>query len=287
MAKTAKNMDFRKLHALRGKMAIGEDFPIDWQEFNRLYSTSAPVVVRCPSGRWGKVERLLAFYAAIRVVREGRRVGILSNDPLNILDDAVKALSPRDAHKLLLDKVVNGMMPGGGFGRRIPMDADDWVFAMNWGYMDEVVPDDARLVPTMCCRAMDTLNASDGFRTWDNIIHLCHFYGDTPRPRKKVVLAWNSEDNTFFPSVREQYKNRFVFIDYTREKQLVDSWFSAGNETMLDPMFDIAIAESGLDLRKVFMYAATNYRRGFREYANAFPDVVGQYIGEKAFKAFM
>ena len=282
MVRGMKNMDFRRLHALKTKMDLGHPggvgFPIDWSEFNKLYSTSAPVVVRCPRRCWDKVEGFLAFYAGLRAVRDDRVVGVVTDNFFanhSILRNAVDAISPAKGYGIMRDNIFDVKDPL----QMSVNDADDWVFALNWGATEPLSP--------LCYNSLKVLNASNGFKAWDDEIYRAQvFFGEPMRPRKKVVVFWSSEDDKFFPQTKEKYKDRFLFIDYTREKQLVDEWFD-GNETMLDPMFDIMIMDTGLDLRKVFMYAASNYLRGFKEYAKVFPDTVGRYIGERAFKAFM
>ena len=77
-----------------------------------------------------------------------------------------------------------------------------------------------------------------------------------------------------------------MFIEYGREKEFVDKWFS-GNDTMLDPMFDIGIMDRTLDMRKVLLYAATNHLNQFREWGRFNPELLEKCFSKDDIKELM
>ena len=100
--------------------------------------------------------------------------------------------------------------------------------------------------------------------------------------RKKVIILAGRGSGAIgaidiYPTLKEKYGDRFVFLDYCHEKELVDGWFLE-NEKVLDPMFDIMISESSVDKRKVFGYIATNHLYKLREYNKLFPEEVAKWL---------
>jgi hypothetical protein len=254
------------------KVGIGE-IPISWNEFNKLYFSSRPVVVECPCGFWERGDQLMAFYATLRQVFMGHKVGIYSTryDMREAATDAYyESLCHMGKHRRVppsdrLLRCVHTISKE----NVIPKQADDWILYVFGAY------------PTTAANVLKMMDESDGFRKWDDDKYRVKSSWEMGPRKKVVVLCGRYSDSDIssdiYPELKRKYGDRFVFIDYTPEKELVDNWFME-NEGIVDPLFDIRIAESTIDKRKVFTYIATNHLYKLREYNKLFPDEVAKWL---------
>lgn len=259
---------------LLGKISVGiGEIPISWNEFNKLYFSSRPVVVECPCGFWERGDQLMAFYATLRQVFMGHKVGIYSTryDMREAATDAYyESLCHMGKHRGVSssDRLLRCVhtIPKENV---IPNLADDWILYVFGAY------------PTTAANVLKMMDESDGFRKWDDDKYRVKSSWEMG-PRKKVVIlcgrySGSEISSDIYPEIKKKYGDRFVFIDYTPEKELVDNWFME-NEGIVDPLFDIRIAESTIDKRKVFTYIATNHLYKLREYNKLFPDEVAKWL---------
>ena len=258
--------------------------PVDFKEFNQIYFSSRPVLVEVPSTSIQQGLSMVSKLAAMRLAFDHRNVQAISN-----IDGAINfqteiyhnALVPksRQKGKFYVDIFNNK--------REINFDhADDWMFIMYFSaFKDNLYYDDTR---AKVDRFMDMVVSTDGFRTGSfSPPATPKFYGELPPPRKKVVIVWDTDMfKESLDFLKREYRKRFVFVEYGREKGLVDNWFK-DNETMLDPRFDILLMYPGLDVRKVLLYAATNHLYQFREWGRFNPEVLERHFSKDVIKEML
>lgn len=279
---SGRKWSLKKLGNLRQKIAhehiihpdnvpdgIG-DLPVTWNEYNKLYFSSRPVAVECPVGRWAQGDQLMAFYATMRQVFDGRKVGVFStrNDARSATAysyyEALWGLGPHRVNLSERERIVY-LVRNNPSEEVMPRRADDWIM-----YVFGATPTQAQYI-------MDIVDSTDGFKKWDEDKYRIKSSWELG-PRKKVVmLVGRGAEENIYPRLKEKYGKRFVFIDYSPEKELVDCWFD-GNQSIVDPMFDILISDNSIDKRKVFSYIATNHLYNLREYVKIFPEVVGNFF---------
>lgn len=276
-----KKWGWKKLASIREKLLRGyssEDtdggtsfgvtafggIPIDWYEFNQLYFSSRPVVVECPPSMWENGDHLMALYSTLRMSRDNRRVAIVSE-----IDDGANAKSDVFYNSLTLKKNWKPRKDRIAMFRSIKQIkdfsvADDWMLYANWTY-DKI--------PTL--DIVEWMESTNGFR---DIMEPAPptYYRQTVFPHKFVVL-WDSSFKGTYLEFKKKFDKKVLFLDYTEEKRMVDEWFG-GNQTMLDPVFDIKLMDPGLNLKKVYAYIATNYLPKLREYARLFPETMKKYF---------
>lgn len=247
--------------------------PVDWDEFNKLYFSSRPVVVECPYDQWVSAgDDLMSLYAALRMAKDNRRVAVLAHG-----GDCGALMSDRfyDAivHKKDWKPKVDRLARFRNSNQMNPDSADDWIAYANWSEISNCIGDDKTVM--MGLNVLEWIETTHGFKDFVGN-HAPHYYRHTIYPKKFVVL-WDSLNQTAYKELKEKFGKKFLFLDYTREKKKVDDWFKE-NDTILDPMFDISISEPGLDMKKVFVYLATNHLLHLRAYAKLFPETIAQYF---------
>ena len=247
--------------------------PVDWNEFNKLYFSSRPVVVECPYDQWrSNGDDLMSLYAALRMAKDNRRVAIMAHG-----EDCNGMMSDRfyDAivHKKDWKPKVDRLVRFRHTHQINPDDADDWVAYVNWSEYDNSIGE--RQSPPLALEVLEWIETTHGFKDFQGK-KFPRYYRHTVYP-KKFVLLWDSLNQDGYKELKEKYGKKFVFLDYTREKKKVDDWFKE-NDTIVDPMFDISISEPGLDMKKVFAYLATNNLLQLRAYAKLFPETIAQYF---------
>ena len=276
--------DLKYLGKLRNRVPFrpeeGEDgiggIPIDWYEFNLLYHSRRPVIVECPYYCWGLGDNLMSLYGALRMSLECRTLGVFA--------------ASADAYGLLSDKLYNFLVAKSKWrpkGKRMALVrkreefnvamADDWVFYVN--FSDTFSYPGLEDLPSSTLATLTLMNETNGFKDWQGAIaREMRWYGDTVPNTHKIVVLWDNKYPEKLNEIKQRYGKQFVFIEYGKEKAFVNDWFKE-NDTMLDPLFDIRLMEPGMDMRKVLLYAATNYLYKFREWARINPELL-----EKSFR---
>lgn len=285
-----RKYDYRKLSNIRRRLAkyLYESeytclLPIDWSEFNQLYFSNRPVVVECPSSVWSNGIFLMALVSAMSMAYDHRRVGFFASGDdshtsgiadiyYNVLANK-KDKTPRNCRNILF-REFHGL----NFDQ-----ADDWMFFMNFSHGLNEYADE-----NYTKQFLEVLESTDGFKSGDFAKEVKpRFYGEVTPPRKTATVLWDiSRGKELLDTIKEKYNRAFVFIEYGREKEFVDRWFSE-NDTMLDPMFDIAIMDSSLDMRKVLLYAATNHLYKFREWSRFNPELLEKCFTKDDIKELM
>lgn len=272
-----RKYDYRKLSNIKKKIVDylweseqSADIPVDWSEFNQLYFSNRPVVVECPFGVWGNGTGLMAMTAGMSMAYDHRRAGFFASG-----DDSHTSSLAEIYYDVLANKKDKTLRTGRNalfreFNKLDFDQADDWMFFMNFSHGLNEYADE-----NYAKQFLAILESTDGFKSGDFAKEIKpRFYGEVTPPRKTATVLWDiSNGKELLDTIKEKYNRAFVFIEYGREKEFVDKWFSE-NETMLDPMFDIAIMDCSLDMRKVLLYAATNHLYQFREWGRFNPELL-------------
>lgn len=285
-----RKFDYRKLSNIKKNLVThlwesehSTDIPVDWSEFNQLYFSNRPVVVECPSEIWSNGTGLMAMTAGMSMAYEHRRTGFFASG-----DDGYTSSMAEIYYDVLANKKDKTLRTGRNvlfreFNRLDFDQADDWMFFMNFSH-GFVEHDDEIYTKQF----LAILESTDGFKSGDFAKEIKpRFYGEVTPPRKTATVLWDtSEGKELLDIIKEKYNRAFVFIEYGREKEFVDKWFSE-NESMLDPMFDIAIMDRSLDMRKVLLYAATNHLYKFREWGRFNPELLEKCFSKDDIKDLM
>ena len=272
-----RKYDYRKLSNIKKRLVNylwesehSTDIPVDWAEFNQLYFSNRPVVVECPSGVWSIGTGLMAMTAGMSMAYDRRRVGFFASG-----DDGYTSSLADIYYDVLVNKKDKTLRVGRNtlfreFNKLDFAQADDWMFFMNFSHGFAEREDE-----NYTKQFLEILDSTDGFKSGDFAKEIKpRFYGEITPPRKSATVLWDtSKGKELLDTIKEKYNRAFVFIEYGREKEFVDKWFKE-NETMLDPMFDIAIMDRSLDMRKVLLYAATNHLYQFREWGRFNPELL-------------
>lgn len=271
-----KKIDFKKFFSIKRTLSRENPWhqdmrdrclgsiPVDLGEFNKLLFSSRPVVVECPHSRWENGDALMGLYAALRSSKFNRKIGVLAD-----YGDANFLLDPSFYNALCKVKdwkETTSRMRLVRDGKELDFSqADDWIFYIGLKLTANVEMDTLRLIAST--KGFKDIEVSTDIR----------YVGQKFDYPKKVVILWDATNKEVYKCLKRDYGKRFVFIDYTKEKELVDNWFDS-NETMLDPTFDIMIMDNGIDQRSLFHYVATNHLYKLREYAKVLPEVVCKHF---------
>ena len=278
-----KKIDFKKFSSIRRTLSNINPYhsdtldrrlgciPVDLGEFNKLFFSSRPIVVECPHSRWENGDALMGLYAALRAAKFNRKIGVFVD-----FGDAAFLLDPSFYNALckVTDwKEISRRLRLVRDGKELDFSqADDWIFYTNWSeygighdHKDNVALDTLRFI-----------NDTKGFKDLETLTEP-KYVGERFDYPKKIVILWDATNKDVYECLKRDYGNSFVFIDYTKEKELVDNWFD-NNETLIDPTFDTMLMDPGLNLRNVFHYLATNHLYKLREYAKVLPEVVRKHF---------
>ena len=277
-----KKFGLRKLVQLRRKQLDSspprEDgslgFPLDWDEFNKLYFSKRHVIVEYPFNRPYDALMLMSFYVVLKIAKTDASIGMCNYGQKNgfpYFQEFASSITSKSISNNLVFH-YEAVPPN-------PKKHDEWIMnadaTPSWsfnGYKNE-----ASLI-------LNEIRNTNGFATYednlfDNSRSVIGWEGMKKPKAKKVVIAWDNRDRKTIKWVMNNYPDKFVVIPYSREKQMVDNWFER-NETMVDPGFDMKLMDPSINARKALLYAATNHIYDFRKFANVLPEVVSQHFNK-------
>ena len=284
---SGKKFDIKKLVQLRNKQTdvISEDgwdsmdFPIDWEEFNKLFSSKRHVIVEYPNCNDYGTLLMVGFYSALKIANENVSIGMCNygqRTGLPYFPQFYKTISNKPVEDKLLFHY--DVVP-----KREKLKLhDEWILNAD-GNPSALFKNDATSI-------LEEIKATDGFKTYDEEMAdskvVVGWEGMKQRRKKKVVVTWDTRDKKTIKWVMERYPDQFLFIPYTKEKRMVDEWFR-NNETMVDPGFDMKLMDPSIDVRKALLYAATNHLHDFRRFARVLPEVVNGHLGKNELKCLL
>ena len=274
----SKKFDLKKLVQLRNKQTgvifkddrDSMDFPIDWEEFIKLFSSKQHVIVEYPDCNVHGTELMMSFYSALKMCNYGQRHGF------PYFPQFFKTISNMPVEDKLLFHY--DVVP-----KREKLKLhDEWIMNAE-GSPSVLFGNAARSI-------LEEIKATDGFKTYDEEMAdskvVVGWEGMKQRRKKKVVVTWDTRDKKTIKWVMERYPDQFVFIPYTKEKRMVDKWYEI-NETIVDPGFDMKLMDPSIDARKALLYAATNHLHDFRRFARVLPEVVNEHLGKNELKCLL
>ena len=232
---------------------------VDWDEFDVVYRSNRPVVIECPKERLDDFGSCtISFICAMRMAYGGRRP--------NIDERYNSYISFLTEH--LFNELVASKYRGCGC---IYSRETDRVFKL-W----DGTPLRPKLDDLYYFRGTNDYlqNANVGETSFDlfcGINDLLDSDVNDFGERLTFVGIFPSGDE--YQILREFYKDKMIFIDYTPEKRLVNEFY-VREGTFLDPTFDIELLGNKFDHRRLFTYMATNYRNEFKEYMTLNNDIV-------------
>lgn len=268
--------------------------PVDWDEFNKMYFSHRPVVVQYPTEHKMSAEFLSAMFSAMRVCMDGRRLTMIGEYGgsymkrfnANMFIEALaggKGSGKSDNVTTCSAALMYSRLPGERRGIDCVIDiyeADGLAFWDEWRWFCDIVSDTNGFDDDSLSSSSFAGNhsSSSSSSIW-NCIKGCRMF-----PDRKILILW---DNGFKPDVysdfKERYDGKWAFIEYGREKRIVDEWFME-NDSSLDPLFDMKLADPGLDMRKVCKYMSTNHHYRFREFAKFNNDKMAELFSKEALK---
>lgn len=286
---SGKKFDLKKLIQYKRKQLdcmppdsdLNVGFPVDWDEFNKMFFSKRNVIVEYPHHAEYSSLRLMGFYAGLKLAKEYRSIGICNYGPRNGFPhttDFARSLSSKAGGNNIL--YMHDTLPEN------PQLADEWILNANWtpkvSYPSTADSDGKEILAEIA--------KSNGFNypeveNSDSRI-IVGWEGKIKRPNTKYVIAWDDRGKEELEKLEDEYSDQFVVIHYTEEKRLVDNWF-ARNPTMVDPGFDIQLMNPGINPRRVLLYAATNHLYDFRNFARVLPAVVKEFMSSKELKELM
>lgn len=222
---------------------------VDWNEFNKLYFSKRNSVIqslgyanKCDSGY-----NTISLYAAMKMAFDLKQVHIVTN---------------YNHFSFRFNEFYNAIVPSknitGCKGRLnlFPYHTTHSSFDTICN-CDEIV-----MIPdAFSSVSHGTLNFIDAI------------LNELAKPRfrdvKLTILTHDikekhGDSEVLYKGLKERFPD-FLYFDYTKEKEFVDNWFD-GNDTLIDPEFDIKVLDPALDKKKVWRYLATNHKYKFREY---------------------
>ena len=286
---SGKKFDLKKLIQYKRKQLdcmppdsdFNVGFPVDWDEFNKMFFSKRNVIVEYPNYAEYSSLRLMGFYAGLKLAKGERSIGICNYGARNgfpYTTDFARSLSSKvDGNNILY---MHDPLPEN------PQWADEWILNAEW----TPKPSSPATPDSDGSEILAEIVKSNGFnypeaKNSDSRI-IVGWEGKTKRPKTKYVIAWDDRGKEELAKLENEYSDQFVVIHYTEEKRLVDSWFTK-KPTMVDPGFDIQLMNPGINPRKVLLYAATNHLYDFRNFARVLPDVVKEFMSPKELKELM
>ena len=267
-------------------------FPVDWCEFNKMFSSRRNVIVEYQSQKYAtSTQMLMGFYSSIKMAKDNACVGICEyfrGFP------GIRNFAKRLSNKNLDDNIVfiSSITPFKDYRNRV-LECDEWIMNADWTTLLPSYPaDDFTYGGSLILNDIHTTKGLSELdvnkELWTSNKTLVG-WEDKERKSKwsrKFIITWDNKGKEQLDAMVAKYPDKFLVIPYTKEKRMVDEWYES-NETMVDPGFDIQLMNPEIDPRKVFLYVATNHLYDFRNFARVLPDVVKEFMSPKELKELM
>ena len=282
LAKWSKSQKELLVHNYGDQVVMSGGLLVDWCEFNKMFFSKRNVIVLYPPGMYTNAIMLVGFYSSLKMAKSGTSIGLCNVESSRNGFPYVTKFARNLVNKPSMDELVwytYESTPFQSYRNRV-LERDEWIMNAEWGPVKEHDKCSGETI-------MKWIDSTNGLFEFDVNLDL---YNNSSRvlvgwesvkktPRRKFVVAWEDSEagRNALAQVMEKYPNKFLVVDYAKEKRMVDEWYRK-NETIVDPGFDIQLMDGSLDKRKVLLYAATNHLYDFRKFAQVLPDVVEKYI---------
>lgn len=269
-------------------------FPVDWDEFNKLFFSKRNVIVEYPSQSSYAALLMMGFYTALKVAKYNTYVGMCNYGAKNGFP-YVMEFARRLTNKDVSDNVLfeYGTTPFSNYRNRV-LECDEWIMNADWSTTQPINLFPPKDLPCDGSEILKKIHETKGFAELDVNEELWTAnrtlmgWEDKERKRlnRRFVIMWDDRGKEPLAEVMAKYPDQFLVIPYSPEKRMVDEWF-ARNDTMVDPGFDIKLMDGSIDARKVLLYAATNHLYDFRKFAKTLPEAVEPYISKQELKELL
>ena len=261
-------------------------FPVDWCEFNKMFSSRRNVIVEYQSQKYATAtQMLMGFYSGVKMAKDNVCVGLCEYTRNGF--PGIRNFAKKLSNKNLDDNVLftSSSTPFNDYKNRV-LECDEWIMNVGDSYgLDYLTEINLTIILKAIydTKGFSELDVNKELWTSNRIL-----MGWKEKKRKsnwsrKFIITWDNKSKRQLDEMLAKYPDQFLVIPYTREKQMVDKWYES-NETIVDPGFDIQLMDGSIDKRKAFLYVATNHLYDFRMFARVLPDVVGKYITKHELK---
>lgn len=259
---------------------------VDWCEFNKMFFSRRNVIVLYPPGMYTNALMLAGFYSSLKVAKFKTSIG-LCNFGSRIGFPSVIEFAKKIVNRPIMDGLViynNEPTPFQAYRNRV-LECDEWILNADWGPVKEHDRCSGETI-------LKWIDSTNGFTEFDvnmdlyNSNRILVGWEDLEKPpKRKFVVVWEDGEagRNALAQVMENYPDKFLVVDYAKEKRMVDRWY-ASNETMVDPGFDIQLMDGSLDQRRVLLYVATNHLYDFRKFARVLPYAVEKHLSKDELK---
>lgn len=268
-------------------------FPVDWDEFNKLFFSKRNVIVEYPSQSSVAALMMMGFYTALKVAKYNTHVGLCNYGGRNgfpYVMEFARRLTNKDVSENVLFEY--GTTPFSNYRNRV-LECNEWIMNADWSTRHPIYPpEDYDCDGGVIYKAInDTkgfseLDVNEQLATTGRTLMGWEEKDGKRRAKRRFIVMWDDRGKETLAEVMAKYPDQFLVIPYTPEKRLVDEWF-AKNDTMVDPGFDIKLMDGSIDARKVLLYAATNHLYDFRKFAKTLPEAVEPYISKQELKELL
>lgn len=262
---------------------------VDWCEFNKMFFSRRNVIVLYPPGMYTNALMLAGLYSSLKVAKSGTHIG-MCNFGSRIGFPFVIEFAKKIVNKPGMDGLViynREPTPFQAYRNRV-LECDEWILDAGWGPAKEHDKCSGETI-------LKWIDSTNGLSEFDVNMDLYNsnrvlfgWEGLEKSPRRKFVVAWEDGEagRNALAQVMEKYPDKFLVVEYAKEKRMVDEWYSK-NETIVDPEFDIQLMDRSLDQRRVLLYAASNHLYDFRKFAKTIPEAVEPYISKQELKELL
>ena len=284
---SGKKLELKKFFQYRRKHkeicgSVGDgymDIPLDFDEFNKMFFSKRNVILEYNRKKPYGALCACGLYAGLKVAKSGYNIcfcNYAGRDGFPFISRLAQSICGHDCSKnfrFQYESIPEREVVAKNL-------VDEWVLDASYAQ----VPSFGDKFKTDCDRIFHEILRTKGFQNlgdydltkrrgnrvvvgWEGL--------ERKNPNKKFIVAWDNRAKEQLKEVLEKFPDRFLLIPYSREKKLVDDWYSK-NETIVDPEFDIQLMDPSIDVRKTLMYVATNHLYDFRNFAKVLPEVVNE-----------
>ena len=288
LAKWGRTQRDMLVHNYGGQDVVSMGLLVDWCEFNKMFFSKRNVIVLYPPGMYTNTLMLVGFYSSLKMAKFGTLIGLCDVGSRNGFPCVTK-FARNLVNKPSMDELVwytYESTPFQSYRNRV-LERDEWIMGAEWGPVKEHDKCSGETI-------LKWIDSTNGLTEFDVNLDLYNsnrvlvgWEGVEKPPRRKFVVTWEDIEagRNALAQVMEKHPDKFMVVDYAKEKRMVDEWYSK-NETMVDPGFDIQLMDGNLDKRKVLLYAATNHLYDFRQFARVLPDVVEKHLSKDELRDF-
>ena len=239
---------------------------VDWDEFNKLYFSKRHSVIQCPviSNRFNTI----SLYIAMKMAFGLKKVIVITDNFTRLeyqVNEFYKAIVPNNN----IDGRNGRLNTFSAYSIKLSSILDcDEIVVIPFSSYSNVLTKPLNVIIDFTLNVLSEHKRSD--------VKLTILAPD--------IKVNDDDDGVLYNELKKRFPD-FLYFDYTNEKKIVDDWF-VSNDTLVDPVFDIKVADPTLDKKKVWRYIATNHKYKFREYCKLDREFVMKNMPMKELKDY-